>query len=177
MDYLVCKQARKTRTRHLWCTRNQHHFLFSKVMHSKRQKKRNNLRKNCGVVQTSEKREKQIPSGRRRRQASVSIWRKHPNLQLSNNQNAVEFCSINARIQVLHTQHSKLLPRCNNGPRTVHATTNQNHTARNIWQIKFERHWGRCMGVLQNRQGRVQSTRSRQNIQRPAQKLLDKAGY
>ena len=33
------------------------------------------------------------------------------------------------------------------------------------------------MGVRQNCQGHVQSTRSRQNSQRPAQKCVDKAGY
>ena len=55
------------------------------------------------------------------------IRREHPNLWLANNQNAVEFCSINTRIQVLHTHPSKILPRHTNGPRTVHATPNQNH--------------------------------------------------
>ena len=110
------------------------------MRHYKIQKTRNNLRKNCGFIHTTEKREEQILYGRRRRQASVSIQCENPNLCLANNKNAVVFFSINSRIQVLHTQPSKLLPRHTNGTRTLHATPNQNHPVRNNRQIKFEQH-------------------------------------
>ena len=84
----------------------------------------------------------------------------------------MEFCSVDAMSQVLHTRPSKILPRHTNGPRTVHVTPNQNHPTINHQQIQFERHCERWVGVRPNRQGHVRFTGSRRNSQQPAQKTL-----